>query len=291
MIKAIIHTTPILGDYAGPFLGVIFATLFVLQWRSPLRRQQFSKLRRLLRNIIFSAPGFALARISLIPIPLIMSLWAAQHHFGLLHLMALPRWLAVPLGIVLMDYAYWWWHVAFHLVPVLWRFHNVHHCDLDMDVSTGARFHLGEVVLSVPFRLVVVALLGIDFWALVIFELLFETANLFEHSNWRLSIGLERFLNHAVVTPRMHGIHHSIVQRETNSNWGTIFCWWDIMHRTIRRDIPQDAITIGVASYREEAELTLGKLFVLPFAKQRPWALPNGEVPDRSPQPAEMLPP
>jgi sterol desaturase/sphingolipid hydroxylase (fatty acid hydroxylase superfamily) len=87
----------------------------------------------------------------------------------------------------------------------------------------------------------------------------------------------------------MHGIHHSIVQRETNSNWGTIFCWWDKLHRTLRRDIPQDAITIGVAAYRDERELTLGKLFALPFVKQRVWRLPNGEEPERAAREAHEL--
>ena len=96
-------------------------------------------------------------------------------------------------------------------------------------------------------------------------------------------------LNLILVTPRMHGIHHSIVQRETNSNWGTMFCWWDKLHRTLRRDISQDEITIGVAAYREENERTLGKLFALPFRAQREWRLPNGEVPKREPQPAEEL--
>jgi sterol desaturase/sphingolipid hydroxylase (fatty acid hydroxylase superfamily) len=92
-----------------------------------------------------------------------------------------------------------------------------------------------------------------------------------------------------IVTPRMHGIHHSIVQRETNSNWGTIFCWWDKLHRTLRRDVPQDRITIGVAAYREEKELTLGKLLAMPFRQQREWRLPNGEIPDREPQPSDEL--
>ncbi len=286
-----VRTTPLLDDYAGPFLAAVFVILLLLQWKFPLRRQHFSKLRRLIRNLVFSAPGFALARVSLVPIPLMTSVWAAQHHFGLLHRLPMPHWLAVVLGVFLMDYAYWWWHVGLHLIPVLWRFHNVHHCDLDMDVSTATRFHFGEVIFSIPFRVVVVALLGIDFWALVLFEILFETANLFEHSNWRLPIRVERLLNHLLVTPRMHGIHHSIVQRETNSNWGTVFCWWDYLHRTLRRDIPQDAITIGVASYRNETELTAGKLFLLPFRAQRPWQLPDGEIPERAPTVVNELAP
>ncbi|PYJ95520.1 MAG: hypothetical protein DME62_00235 [Verrucomicrobia bacterium] len=188
-----------------------------------------------------------------------------------------------------MDYAYWWWHWANHMVPLFWRFHNVHHTDLDLDVSTAARFHFGEMIFSVAFLSVAVTVFGIAPIMLLIFFITFEAATLFHHCNWRLAIGLERVLNLIIVTPRMHGIHHSIVQRETNSNWGTIFCWWDKLHRTLRRDVPQDAVTIGVAAYRDEHELTLGKLFALPFRAQRPWRLPSGEAPDREPQPAEKL--
>jgi sterol desaturase/sphingolipid hydroxylase (fatty acid hydroxylase superfamily) len=289
----VIKTHPLLDQFAGPFFAAIFLALLFLQWQFPLRRCHFSRLRRLMRNVAFSGVGFALARISLVPIPILTSVWAANHRIGLLHWLPFPapHWLLIVAGVLLMDYLYWWWHVALHLVPFMWRFHNVHHSDLCMDVSTGVRFHFGEVIMSIPFRVTAVLLFGIDFWSLVIFEFFFESTNLFEHSNWRLPIGFERFLNHIVVTPRMHGIHHSIVQRETNSNWGTIFCWWDVLHRTLRRDIPQDAITIGVASYRDESELTLVKLFVLPFRPQRPWRLPDGRVPERAAQPADKLAP
>ena len=179
--------------------------------------------------------------------------------------------------------------LANHMIPIFWRFHNVHHTDLDLDVSTAARFHFGEMIFSVGFLSVLVMTFGITPVTLMIFFITFEAATLFHHSNWRLPIKLERFLNLIIVTPRMHGIHHSIVQRETNSNWGTIFCWWDKLHRTLRRDVPQDAITIGVAAYREEQELTVGKLLALPFRKQRPWRLPNGEHPDRAIESADRL--
>ena len=288
-----IKTTPLLDSSAGPFFVLLGLGLILLQWKCPLRRQHFSAFRRTLRNAFFSVPGFALARISLVPIPLLTSDWASRHHFGLFHWLPfhLPSWLWITLGVVLMDYLYWWWHVALHLLPFLWRFHNVHHTDLDMDVSTGLRFHFGEVILSLPFRVFAVLLFGIDFWAMVAFELLFETSNLFEHSNWRLPLPVERFLNLFFVTPRMHGIHHSIVRRETDSNWGTVFCWWDQLHGTLRRDIPQDEITIGVASYRDEEELRWAKLLALPFRKQRPWQLPDGSVPERAVRPADKLMP
>src|SRR5205823_14259040 len=130
---------------------------------------------------------------------------------------------------------------------------------------------------------------GITPMMLMIFFITLEAATLFHHSNWRLPIKVERILHLILVAPRMHGIHQSIVQRETNSNWGTIFCWWDKLHRTLRRDVPQDAVTIGVAAYREEHELTVGKLFALPFRGQRPWRLPNGAAPDRAVEPADQL--
>jgi sterol desaturase/sphingolipid hydroxylase (fatty acid hydroxylase superfamily) len=174
---------------------------------------------------------------------------------------------------------------------MLWRFHNVHHTDLDLDVSTAARFHFGEILLSIPFRMLIVLVFGIPPLIYLVFEIVFESASLFHHSNWRLSLGLERWLNHVIVTPRMHGIHHSIVERETDSNWGTIFCWWDKLHRSLRRDISQNEITIGVAGFREEHELTLGKLLALPFGEQRPWRLPSGEVPQREVRPARELQP
>ncbi len=275
----------------GPIVVTLALVLLFLQWKWPLRRQHFSTLRRWIRNGLLAAPGLLASRLVLVPIPFIVSLWAARHDFGLFHWLPLPTPVAVIIGILLYDYAYYWWHMLMHLVPFFWRFHNVHHTDLDMDVTTASRFHLGEVFFSIFFRIAVVGLLGLNIWTLVIYELIFSLANQFQHSNWRLPIGLERAVNIAFVTPRMHGIHHSIVQRETNSNWGTVFRWWDQLHRTLRIDIPQDALTIGVAAYRDEKELTFGQLFLLPFRKPRAWQLPNGEVPERPPTPARKLVP
>lgn len=275
----------------GPIFVVLFAALLFIQWKWPLRRQHFSALRRVIRNGILAAPGLFLSRLLLVPIPFVVSIWAMRHGFGLFHWLHLPTVLAIFAGVLLYDYAYYWWHMFMHLAPFFWRFHNVHHTDLDMDVSTASRFHLGEVFFSIFFRIAIVGLLGLNVWTLAIYELLFSVANQFQHSNWRLPLGLERMLNHVLVTPRMHGTHHSIVQRETNSNWGTVFCWWDRIHRTLRIDVPQDAITIGVAAYRDENELTFGQLFILPFRTQRTWRLPDGEIPERASNPASELAP
>ncbi|OLE65396.1 MAG: fatty acid hydroxylase, partial [Bacteroidetes bacterium 13_1_20CM_4_60_6] len=214
--------------------------LLLLQWRFPLRRHYFSVIKRLLRNFVLSIPGFAIVRLAMLPIPLMLAVWAQRQHIGVLNWLPFPGWAAVIATFLLMDYAYWWWHWANHMVPVFWRFHNVHHTDLDLDVSTAARFHFGEMIFSIGFLSLAVLVFGIAPVIFVAFFITFEAATLFHHSNWRLPIWLERILNRVIVTPRMHGIHHSIVERETNSNWGTIFCWWDKLHRTLRRDIPQD---------------------------------------------------
>jgi len=280
---------PLLDSLGSPLLACVFLALSWLQWKYPLRRQHLSALRRIIRNLIFAAPAFLTLRLALVPIPFAAAVWAQDHHFGLLHWLPLPPFVAGLLGIVLFDYVYYWWHIATHRVPLLWRFHNVHHTDLDMDVSTATRFHFGELLLSVIWRTALVLVTGIAPVALIIFEIVFECAGEFHHSNWRLPIDIERVLNHIVVTPRMHGIHHSIVQHETNSNWGTVFSWWDKLHRTLRIDVAQDALTIGVPAYRDESELTVGQLFLMPFRPLHPWQLPDGERPERAPQSAEEL--
>jgi len=280
---------PLLDAVGQPLLAGLVLALLFLQWRHPLRRQHFSLLRRLIRNYVVSLPGFVIVRMAMLPIPLAVAVWAQDRHLGLLNWLGLHGWIAAIAGFVLLDYAYWWWHWANHMVPFFWRFHNVHHTDLDMDVTTAARFHFGEIFFSIGFLSLILLSFGVVPLTFVVFFIVFEAAVSFHHSNWRLPIGLERILNFVIVTPRMHGIHHSIVERETNSNWGTIFCWWDKLHRTLRRDIPQDAIVIGVAAYRDEHELTLGKLLALPFGKQREWRLPSGEKPERPPQSTNVL--
>lgn len=237
-----------------------------------------------MRNISFALPAFVTLRLALLPIPLLVAIRASDHQVGLLNWL-LPQqrvwaWVGRVLGLLAFDYAYYGWHYATHKIPFLFRFHNVHHTDLDMDVSTAIRFHFVELLLSVAFRVSVVLLVGIGFWTVLVFEIIFETASQFHHSNTRIPKSVEQFLNVLIVTPRMHGIHHSIVLDEFNSNWGTIFSLWNRMHRTHRMDIAQDELTIGVPAYRQEHELTIGQLFVLPFGKQRGWKLPNGQRPN-----------
>jgi len=209
---------PLLESIANPVLAALVVLLLLLQWRFPLRRQHFSLFRRLVRNYVLSIPGFVIVRLAMLPIPFAVAVWAQHRHIGLLNWLGLRGWIAGVAGFVLLDYAYWWWHWANHVLPFFWRFHNVHHTDLDMDVTTAARFHFGEIFFSIGFLSLVLLVFGIAPITFVVFFIVFEAAVCFHHSNWRLPIRIERILNWLIVTPRMHGIHHSIVQRETNSN-------------------------------------------------------------------------
>ena len=148
-------------DYVGrPLLACLFLALLLLQWRFPLRRQHFSVLHRLVRNFVLSIPGFAIVRLAMLPIPIAVGLWAQDRGIGLLNWLPLPAWATVIATFLLMDYAYWWWHWANHMVPIFWRFHNVHHTDLDLDVSTAARFHFGEMIFSIGFLSLAVLIFG-----------------------------------------------------------------------------------------------------------------------------------
>ena len=153
----------------------------------------------------------------------------------------------------------------------MWRFHIVHHTDLDLDVTTAIRFHFGELIGSVFFRGAAVVLIGVSPLTALIYEILFEAATQFHHSNIKLPFRFEKTLNKIFVTPRMHGIHHSMVKRETDSNYSIIFSFWDRIHKTVRLNIPQNEIVTGVPSYADETELTIGQLLKLPFTKIRAW--------------------
>lgn len=260
----------------------LFALLFGLERLLPLRKGTHSLLGRLFVNIAISVLTFVAAALLVQPAAQWALAWSGEKPFGLVHLVPLPIWLELALSFLLMDLAFYYWHVANHRAPFLWRFHNVHHADPDLDVSTAFRFHFGEVALSSLFTLIQVSVIGPSVWAFAVYQAAFQTEVLFHHSNLRLPIGLERLLNKIVVTPRMHGIHHSQVQRENNSNFGTVFPWWDRLHRTLGLNIPQSAISIGIPGYSLSQDNTAANALLMPFRKQRDyWRKPDGTVVER----------
>lgn len=257
-----------------------FLILLFLETIRPLRRPKRAKGNRFLVNILITALSFGVGMAVVRPVALFgVSSWIEAHSFGLLPWSGLPFWGQVFLGFVWMDLTFYWWHRMNHIYPLLWRFHNVHHIDPDMDVSTAFRFHFAETLYSTAFRALQVGLAGIVPFTYLLYELIFNVCTMFHHSNVRLPLTLERLLNKIIVTPRMHGVHHSAVGPETNSNYSVVFRWWDFLHKTLRLNIPQKEVVIGVPGYLLLQDNAFLHLIVMPFARQRPyWRWPSGKA-------------
>ncbi len=242
-----------------------FGALVWLERRRPLRVERESKLTRTARNLAVAAAGAAALRLTEAPLTGRLTALVERKRIGLLKRARLPLWLEVAAAVVLLDYTLYVWHVLTHRAPFLWRFHVVHHIDLDLDATTALRFHFAELALSAPWRAAQVLALGVSPLALSVWQTLLMLSILFHHSNVYLPAELERRLNLFVVTPRMHGIHHSTVKEQTDSNWSSGLTLWDRLHGTLRLDVPQEEIDIGVPSHREPREVGLTSMLALPF--------------------------
>ena len=266
---------------AFPVLAGLVVGLYVLEEVLVLREQHQSKLKRSVVNTAVASTGFAVVRAALLPAMIYAGDLVVRRRIGLLQWLGLPRPARYVLGFLLLDYTNYLWHVLTHRVPLLYRLHRVHHSDLDMDVTTGFRFHLGEQVFSIFFRGGMIALIGAPAKLVLEYEAVFEGCTAFHHSNVRLPAAVENLLARFLITPRAHGIHHSIVEDEFNSNFGVVFPFWDRLHHTRRTDVSQDEVTIGMPAYRDADALTVVRLHEMPFEPIHPWALPDGTVPRR----------
>lgn len=251
---------------------LVFGTcvfLFYLERRRPLRRTVESTLERTKRNLVMAGLAAAALHMTERPITQRLTALVERRRWGLLRAIGLPRGIETVTALLLLDYTLYLWHVLIHRVPQLWRLHVVHHVDLDLDASTALRFHVAELVISVLWRAGQILCIGITRSTLSLWQALTLLSVLFHHSNVRLPIEVERKLVHIIVTPRMHAIHHSTVQAETDSNWSSGLTIWDRLHGTLRLDVPQNAITIGVPAYRAPADVRLCSLLIMPFMARR----------------------
>jgi sterol desaturase/sphingolipid hydroxylase (fatty acid hydroxylase superfamily) len=222
MKEALAYTSAVMDKIGFPILLALIPVLFLLETKFQLRKRVQGRWKRILINISTGLPSFVLLRALFIPAMVWLSTENEHWQIGLNYLLPLPGWVKFVIGFLLLDYFIYLWHRLTHIIPFLWRFHLVHHTDLDLDISTAIRFHFGELVLSIIFR------------------------------------GM------SVVTPRMHGIHHSVLVKERNSNWGTIFSFWDRLHRTFSGR-NNNGIVIGEAVYQDKKKLTVVMLLLLPF--------------------------
>lgn len=245
-----------------------FAVLYLFEKQRPLRKQIEQKEIQTARDLaIAAAAGLAINTFEK-PVAEKVTGFVEKKRFGLVKVFRLPKFLEVALAVVLLDYTLYVWHYLTHKSPFLWRFHKIHHIDLDLTAATALRFHFGEMTISVLFRAGQILIIGVSPKAYQIWQNLLFLSILFHHSNVRLPKNFEEKLEKIIVTPRLHGIHHSVERDEMNSNWSSGLTVWDFLHKTFRDDVPQNEIIIGVKGFSEKEDVTLGKMLVEPFTNQ-----------------------
>ena len=247
--------------------ALVFAAMALWEIAAPRRSPLAGRWPRWPSNIGVLLVDALVVRIFIPTAAVGAALFAAGRGWGLLHQAGLRLSLAALIGFFVLDLVIYAQHVVFHKVPMLWRLHRMHHADLEFDVTTGVRFHPIEILLSMGMKLGVVAALGMPAVAVLVFEVLLNATSMFNHGNVRLAARIDRALRWIVVTPEMHRVHHSIVPRETNSNFGFNLPWWDRLFGTYRAQptAGHEGMTIGIAQFRDPAELRLDRMLIQPF--------------------------
>ncbi len=257
------HETEVrLASFAG--LLILFSGLEAV---FPKKKRVQARLGRWFTNISLSLLSNILLRILFQVTAIGTALFAASKGWGLLNLVLLPFWIELLIALILLDLAIYWQHVLTHKIPVLWRLHKVHHADRDIDASSGVRFHPVEIVLSLLYKMMVILLLGPSAIAVLLFEIILNGSALFNHANIKLPKSVDRVLRLLIVTPDMHRVHHSVLNEETNSNFGFNLSVWDRIFGSYR-DQPKlghDDMTIGLAEYQSVKPSTIVWSLSLPF--------------------------
>lgn len=250
----------------GAFVGV-FGLVALWEALAPRRTARFSRRQRWPHNLGLLFLDALLVRLLVPGAAIAVALVGEAHAWGLMNTLAMPDSAKLVLAIVLLDLVIYFQHVLFHAVPVLWRLHRVHHSDIDFDVTTGARFHPVEILLSAAIKMAAVAAIGAPAVAVLVFEVVLNATATFNHSNGRLPISVDRWLRFLIVTPDMHRVHHSVAPRETNSNFGFNVPWWDRLFGTYRAQPAggHTDMSIGVTGFRTPADLRLDRLLLQPF--------------------------
>ncbi|MBC8344845.1 MAG: sterol desaturase family protein [Candidatus Marinimicrobia bacterium] len=244
-----------------------FALLALWEVANPRRKLSESKRRRWVANLGIIFFNMAIVRLTVGAFAMSMAFYAQKNGWGLFNYLELPRWIVISVSIIILDFAIYLQHVVVHAVPIFWRVHRVHHTDLDIDVTSGLRFHPIEIVVSLIYKSAVVLLIGAPVFAVLIFEIILNGSSLFNHSNINISVKIDRWLRWILVTPDMHRIHHSALAEETNSNFGFSVSWWDRLCGTYKKDplLDQLDLQIGLIEFRNQNELGLPELFIVPF--------------------------
>jgi len=258
------------GALRFSIFAAIFLVMTALEAFLPRRERRFTRGKRWFTNIgVLFADYLAVAAMTFV-VPVTATLaafWAEANGFGLFYQLGWPVWLEWVIGFVVLDFVIWGQHLVTHKIPLLWRIHRVHHSDEDLDATSAVRFHPLEILLSIFIKAVAVILLGAPAVLVVLFEAVVNGSALFNHANLRLPLWLDKILRLVIVTPDMHRVHHSVIHRETDSNYGFALSVWDRLFRTYN-DQPEkghDGMTIGLSEWQDEAPTRLGWTLLLPF--------------------------
>lgn len=250
----------------GFFFGIF---LLVALWEllSPRRVLTTTKSVRWISNLGVVAIDTLTVRVLFPVIGIHIALTAQEKGWGLLNVIDFPEWLSILVGILVLDLVVYLQHIMFHAVPIFWRLHMMHHADLDYDVTTGLRFHPIEIIISMIIKMTAIAALGPSVITVIIFEIILNGTAMFNHGNIKLPINVDKYLRLLIVTPDMHRVHHSVTIRETNSNFGFNFPWWDRLFSTYRAQpaAGHEGMTIGLSQFRDPKRNALHWMLALPF--------------------------
>ena len=253
----------------GIFIG-LFVLLAVLEFMVPRRMPKPVKARRWFTNWAIIVIDSVVVRVLFASAAVGAALWASSNGYGLFNIVPVPEWLAIIICFVVLDFSIWLTHLASHKIPILWKIHRMHHSDVDIDVSTAIRFHPIEIALSMAWKIGVVIALGAPAVSVLIFEIVLNGAAMFNHSNFKIPLSVDRILRWIIVTPDMHRVHHSIIHNETDSNYGFNLAIWDRMFKTYIAQ-PQeghDGMTIGLSEWQDEKPTQLWWTLKVPFVRQ-----------------------
>ncbi|MEW5908509.1 MAG: sterol desaturase family protein [Thermodesulfobacteriota bacterium] len=253
------------------FRGILFwgGILFFLIIEStiPYRPASVSKVKRWMDNLSLAIFNALILNLIFFSSILNTATYVTENRLGVLHLWSFPEWTRILATLVFMDLALYIWHLLNHEVPFLWRFHRVHHSDLNLDVSSASRFHIGELSISAVIKIGIIFFLGADYRSIAVFESMVVLTSQFHHSSLTLPVWVERLLWVLFVPPSMHRIHHSVIIRERNTNYGTIFSFWDRIFETILSAVDQKKIRIGIGAYPRFQTVRFRHLLKMPFTK------------------------
>ena len=278
MPQAVIAAEPVIR--LSCFAGVLFV-MALWELFAPRRPQSIKRLLRWPNNLGVVVLDTMVVRLVFPVAAVAMAILAQSKGWGLLNLIPLRTWLAIPAGVLLLDLTIYGQHVSFHAVPLLWRLHRMHHADLEFDVTTGLRFHPGEIVLSMLIKLAAVLVFGAPPLAVLAFEVLLNATSMFNHGNVRLSPRLDYMLRLIVVTPEMHRVHHSVDRRETDSNFGFNVPWWDHLFGTYRAQpaLGHLRMTLGIDLFSDPRELWLHRMLFQPLRSDAPLTAQQAKTP------------